>query len=341
MLTKVRFLTRSMRSRLLFLFLILSAQNICPQEVIKIDELVWRGPAGKNYIALTFDDGPGTDTKDVLEVLARHNAKATFFMLGISVKMYPGQALEVYKAGQLIANHTQSHLRFKKMPPARRVQTLIKEIDSAESAIKEAVGVKTDFLRLPYGISRPWVRTIAQSKRYILANWTYCANYKLNKEEQLKGYLDNLKPGMIFLLHDGRNDKSIAAWLAENILIEAEKKGLASVRLDDFLGIDLEKLNNGAGIEFTKLKILAPRRRKRGLKPTDKSSATMEQIPVPTEQTSLPMPTPESVKDIKTEISTRALQTPAETQILVKETIISTPTAVAISTHAAVVVSTQ
>ena len=70
---------------------------------------------GTKKIALTYDDGPNDPhTLQLLEVLARHNVRATFFMIGRHVRQKPEVAREVAKAGHAIGNHTMTHLDLDK-----------------------------------------------------------------------------------------------------------------------------------------------------------------------------------------------------------------------------------
>ncbi|MBI3070952.1 MAG: polysaccharide deacetylase family protein, partial [Deltaproteobacteria bacterium] len=70
----------------------------------------WRGPREKNAVAITFDDGPnGQITEAILDTLKRHNARATFFLLGRSVDAHPDVARRIAAEGHAIGTHTQNH----------------------------------------------------------------------------------------------------------------------------------------------------------------------------------------------------------------------------------------
>src|SRR5258707_8786220 len=80
------------------------------------------GNSGSKQIALTFDDGPNDPhTLHLLDVLARHNVRATFFMIGRYVRQRPDIAAEVAKRGHIVGNHTFTHplLTFQSMPRIR------------------------------------------------------------------------------------------------------------------------------------------------------------------------------------------------------------------------------
>lgn len=198
------------------------------------------GPLDKRKFALTFDDGPGAITKKLLKLLHENNARASFFMTGAAVRRHPEIAAEVAESGNMICNHTDSHLNFyrKSMDASGRGKLLEREIRLAEKSIEKATGIRTKFLRMPNGYVRDWVKEVAGKTEYVLVNWTYGSDWRdISRKEMLKGYLKNLRPGVIFLFHDGGNKKrKTTFWLVEKILAEAKKKKLEPVRLDELLG---------------------------------------------------------------------------------------------------------
>src|SRR4051812_34693810 len=70
---------------------------------------VWRGPAHRRAIALTFDDGPSEATPRLLAILAAHNVRATFFLCGANVRRLPEIARAIRRAGHELGNHTDTH----------------------------------------------------------------------------------------------------------------------------------------------------------------------------------------------------------------------------------------
>ena len=73
---------------------------------------VWRGNPSRKTVALTFDDGPSEGTGQILDILARYNAPATFFQIGANVDRLPEVARAVAQAGHAIGNHSYSHPLF-------------------------------------------------------------------------------------------------------------------------------------------------------------------------------------------------------------------------------------
>jgi len=113
-----------------------------------------QGQRGSKQIALTFDDGPNDPhTLNLLEVLAKHNVHATFFLIGRYVRQRPDIAREIAKQGLVIGNHTFTHplLIFESRAHIRQ------EISQCRDAIQEAIGEHSDLFRPPWGGRRPGV----------------------------------------------------------------------------------------------------------------------------------------------------------------------------------------
>ena len=199
------------------------------------------GDPKKAEFALTYDDGPGYITEDLLKLLEKHGVKASFFMVGNYVRTYPDRVKKVAEAGHLICNHTDTHLFWPKTGKAAdREAILKKELEKAAAAIEKAAGVRTTVLRMPNGYDKPWVREVARRLDYTLVNWTYGSDWtRLTEEKMTAEYLKAVKPGAILLLHDGGGKvKEKNLRITEAILQEAKKKGLAPVRLDELLGLN-------------------------------------------------------------------------------------------------------
>src|ERR1700720_3195439 len=106
------------------------------------------GARGSKHIALTYDDGPNDPhTLELLEVLAKHGVRATFFMIGRYVQQRPDIARAVAQAGHLIGNHTFTHplLIFES---AARTRT---QLVDCHQALDDAVGEHSNLFRPPFG----------------------------------------------------------------------------------------------------------------------------------------------------------------------------------------------
>ena len=73
--------------------------------------LTYEGETDKKVIALTFDDGPTNNVDEILPLLDKYKAEATFFLIGNDIEKHPDEAKKIVEAGHQIGNHTYSHKR--------------------------------------------------------------------------------------------------------------------------------------------------------------------------------------------------------------------------------------
>jgi peptidoglycan/xylan/chitin deacetylase (PgdA/CDA1 family) len=101
-----------------------------------------------NYIAMTFDDGPHPrNTPRLLDMLAKRNIKATFYVIGRSVDLHPGVLRRTVAEGHEIGNHSHTHRLLSKLGDTEVCQ----EMQRCQDAIGRATGVKPRTMRPPYG----------------------------------------------------------------------------------------------------------------------------------------------------------------------------------------------
>ncbi len=113
-----------------------------------------------NEIALTFDDGPNDPyTFQLLEILAEHRVRATFFMIGRFVRQRPDIVRMVQAAGHLIGNHTMTHPWLVLEPPEK----VRRELADCNAALEDVLGERVSYFRPPHGSRRPDVlRTVRE-----------------------------------------------------------------------------------------------------------------------------------------------------------------------------------
>lgn len=99
------------------------------------------------YVALTFDDGPGGYTNQILQVLKNASVGATFFLIGRNVVYFPDQARALGDARMVVGNHTYDHPHM----PTLDTTTQAQEVADAQSAIQTATGITPQLFRFPYG----------------------------------------------------------------------------------------------------------------------------------------------------------------------------------------------
>lgn len=162
---------------------------------------VWRGPREARALALTFDDGPSESTPRILEILERHNARATFFQCGANVERLPAVARAVAGAGHEIGNHSHSHpYLFLRSPAAIHADLL-----RAQRVIERHTGAAPAWFRPPFGCR--WFGLRAAQRRLGLRGvmWTAIGyDWKLAADDVVKRLAISARNGAILCLHDGR-----------------------------------------------------------------------------------------------------------------------------------------
>jgi len=153
-------------------------------------------------LALTYDDGPNDPyTGHLLEVLARHDVKATFFMIGNFVEQRPQIARDVYNAGHAIGNHSYSHPNLIFVGE----KELRSQLERTQKAIADAGCGTPTLFRPPFGGRNP--RTFGVVREFGLTPimWRVtCYDWSATSSESIvKKANAQIKGGDVILLHDG------------------------------------------------------------------------------------------------------------------------------------------
>jgi peptidoglycan/xylan/chitin deacetylase (PgdA/CDA1 family) len=161
-----------------------------------------------NDIALTYDDGPNDEaTERLLEVLARHEVHATFFLIGSFVRQRSALVRSIASAGHLIGNHTMTHPWLSWQSSTR----IREELAGCNAALEDALGAPVRFFRPPHGARRPAVLRIARKLGLTAVQWNISALdwNPLSAEEILANITRGVernqrrKRGSNILMHDG------------------------------------------------------------------------------------------------------------------------------------------
>ncbi|UNC92468.1 glycerol-3-phosphate acyltransferase [Candidatus Contubernalis alkaliaceticus] len=164
-------------------------------------DIVRAGNLKKDYIAITFDDGPDpVYTPQILDILKEQDVKATFFMVGKHVEMYPEVARRIVEEGHEIGNHTYSHknLLFLSKDKAEC------EIFKSNRVIEEVTGIKTELFRPPRGLYSHAVREIIDEHNYKLVLWSLSSRdwTEISARQIKEQIVFNVSGGDIILFHD-------------------------------------------------------------------------------------------------------------------------------------------
>jgi peptidoglycan/xylan/chitin deacetylase (PgdA/CDA1 family) len=125
-------------------------------------------PRNPNEIALTYDDGPNDIvTERLLEVLVRHNVRATFFLIGRYVRQRPQIVRAIAASGHLIGNHSMTHPWLAWQSSTR----IREELAGCNAILEDTLGSPVRYFRAPHGARRPAVLRIARELGLTPVQW--------------------------------------------------------------------------------------------------------------------------------------------------------------------------
>jgi peptidoglycan/xylan/chitin deacetylase (PgdA/CDA1 family) len=197
----------------------------------------WRGPGDQDGVCLTFDDGPSKDTDRILDVLARHDAPAAFFMIGRHVEHHADVARRVATAGHEIGNHSYSHPIY--LYGTRR--HTYAQLARTQQIVADIAGVRPAWARPPCGVRSPGYFTAAQALGLRTVQWTVAGfDWKRHDAARIASHvLRHIGPGSIILLHDGdsrdKADRRETARSLPAIIAGITARGLRLTSLESLL----------------------------------------------------------------------------------------------------------
>ena len=198
----------------------------------RASQVVWRGCPAERLVSLTFDDGPDPRwTPMVLDLLAAHGARATFFMLGSGVTAHPDVARDVVAAGHEVASHGWDHRDMTLLEQ----DALMTDLRRTHDAIVAHTGVAPRLVRPPWGrIDSPGLFA-ASELGYDVALWSHHlptdgAAAKVDHD------IATASPGMIVLCHDGRGTPAASLYVeVERLVATLTAQGYRFVSVSEMI----------------------------------------------------------------------------------------------------------
>jgi peptidoglycan/xylan/chitin deacetylase (PgdA/CDA1 family)/GT2 family glycosyltransferase len=167
-----------------------------------------KGNGNHRRIALTFDDGPNEPyTSRVLDILAKHEIKATFFIIGQNARRYPDTCRRIVAEGNAVGNHSYHH---RKSLCLRWGKSAVREIELTRQAINECTGTEVKLFRPPHGLRTPWLMHTLRRLQYTVITWDNMTDdWEADKpaDSILSAIIKKTRPGGIIVLHDGRSTR--------------------------------------------------------------------------------------------------------------------------------------
>lgn len=175
------------------------------------------GSRAEKVIALTFDDGPHPRyTPRILELLERYQVKATFFMIGENMALYPDLAKKVAESGHEIGSHTYTHPHMLKLSP----KALLGEIKDSERIFDTLELPKPTLFRPPEGYRTKEQCALLKEAGYRVVVWSLDTHdWKSTPSSEIVRYvLENISGGDILLFHDYISGQNTTITALEQII---------------------------------------------------------------------------------------------------------------------------
>ena len=185
----------------------------------------------KKQVAITFDAAwTNQDTNELIKILKKHKAIATFFIVGDWADRFPESVKAFYDAGHTIANHSDTHKAFSKCSR----EEIRKEIVDCNEKLEKITGEKVTLVRAPSGDYTKESLEIAQSLGMQTIQWN-CDSLdytKISVEEIVNRVVNGTDNGSILLFHNGVENTAEAL---DRILAELRKQGFSFVSVNDLI----------------------------------------------------------------------------------------------------------
>ena len=195
---------------------------------------------GSKQLALTYDDGPNDpDTLKLLDVLAKHEVTATFFVLGKFVEQKPEIVRAIVAAGHVVGNHSWDHPRLIFASNSE----LRSQVERTQSEIFEACGVAPTLFRPPYGGRRPGTLSAVRKLGLEPVMWNVtCYDWKPTSAETVVAHARRqIRGGDVILMHDGDQlgmgaDRRHTVEASDRLIGEYANSGYQFVTVSEMMG---------------------------------------------------------------------------------------------------------
>jgi len=199
---------------------------------------VTHGPRSARRAALTFDDVPDPRyTGKVLDILARHKVRATFFVVGSLASRYPALVRRMEREGHTVGNHSYNHAVFSQLT----TEQYRRQITRTDAILAPLVGYRPRYIRPPYGEIRPAQVQWAKRNGYVIVNWDVdSVDWRsLRSRSVIINVKKTLQPGSIILQHAGGGSTQDLSGTVEAlpvIIRMLRNKGYELVTIPELLG---------------------------------------------------------------------------------------------------------
>lgn len=199
-------------------------------QLLSFNKIVWNGAADSSSVFLTFDDGPHINTHKILDVLLRHNVKATFFVVGKEIDSNRDILLRIYKEGHMIALHGMTHTSLTKLSLFQYIKEMLDSKKLIHSIIP--VPLMKPMIRPPYGDLSALSTIILLLMGFRILMWSKDSNDSdaHSAADVVKSISEmDVSAGDIILFHD---DYANTAAALSDVIKNIEGRGYQCLRLE-------------------------------------------------------------------------------------------------------------
>jgi peptidoglycan/xylan/chitin deacetylase (PgdA/CDA1 family) len=195
----------------------------------------WVRIAGAQHreIALTFDDGPGPYTPEILSVLERAHVPATFFEVGVLERYFYASTVRIVADGDVIGDHTELHAPMSRLPRAQQRAQLLEQA----AAIARHGARFPRLFRPPYGLWNATTLALLRRYRMLMVLWTVDTNdyRRPGVSAIVRAAVSGARPGAIILLHDAGGNRSETVAALPRIIADLRRRGYKLVTVPRLL----------------------------------------------------------------------------------------------------------
>lgn len=204
------------------------------QGLSEVSQPTYQVKTANKLIALTFDDGPSTKyTPEILNILQKDHARATFFVLGSLAVKHPAVIEDLRAAGCEVASHGYTHSRLSALSAA----SVARQIRRTKDALLEITGVAPLFFRPPYGVYNKNVLIAAAKENEKVVLWSIDTRDWAGRStaQMVRQIEKGARPGAIILFHDGGGNRSHTIQALSEVVPALEARGYRFVTIDQLV----------------------------------------------------------------------------------------------------------
>ena len=188
-------------------------------------DILWRVSTSSRTVFLTFDDGPTRQmTAPLIDLLARYDVPASFFLLGCQARRHPGLVRAIAQAGHTIGNHTYNHPDAWRSPTT----TVLRELEHTTGLLEDIARQPVRWMRPPYGRFTRAMRRWCQLRRQRCTMWDLGPGDYLPHvtSEAIVEHVERMvRPGSIIVLHDNPKAHAVTLPALKTLLKRMRDRG--------------------------------------------------------------------------------------------------------------------